>query len=557
MFISRISFIIAAILVPTLCIGETVDRISAKAIITAVTVYQDRAQILRNATVSLRPGTSVVSIENLPVLLQDDSIRVEGVGTAGVVISGIEVKRKFLEQVEEKLAKELEAEIRQLERRSGILDSRRIGLASQKAFFESIRVAWGDRISKELAIGKPTSAELLDASSFVSSGVSKVEEQFRDIDFEKRQIKEKIDALKRRQNEATGSRRKEGKSVEVTLEVSRGGNFTINLFGVVNRAGWEPAYDVRLAPDAGSAELVFRAQVRQQTGEDWKNVALTLSTARPAAGGAPPEITPWHISIRRPMPAPMAMPSAAPRREALYKKAARMSMEMEDNSVGAAIPEAQPEEAAFRTARLDTDGNSVSFRIPKPVDVSADGSQQGSVIAIDKLPVTSEYVAVPKLSPSVYLKAELVNRANYPLMPGQIRIFTGNTFTGTSTMKRVAMGEKFTLPFGSDDQITVKREEQKQHKEAGLFGSNRMLYQYKIEVNNFRKEPQSITVREQLPLADDSEIKVGLEGTTLQPDEKKRDGQLEWKLKLAPGEKKEFSYGILVEYPKDREVSGL
>jgi len=553
--ISTLLLIILAI--PAASLAATGQRIAVQPRITAVTVYTDRAQTVRSATVSLKPGTQIVALEGLPVLLQDDSVRIEGSGTARVTIAGIEVKKRFLEQTAEKRAKELEGEIRGLERKVGSLDAKKAGLSAQKTFLESIRVAWSERLSKELAIGKPTSAELLDAANFVSSGIAKVEEQSRDIETDKRQLKEKIDALRREQREATGSLRKETKNVEVTLEVAREGSFTLNLSGVVSRAGWEPAYDVRLAPDAGSAELTFRALVRQQTGEDWHNVQLTLSTARPASGGAPPELSPWRIAFWRPLP-PAAAPSMPYYPESRAKKALMREMKPEDALVAAAAPAEEEEaSAALQTAQLTSETTSVSFKIPKPVDVAADGSQQSTVIALERLPVTTEYLTVPKLAQTVYLSAELVNQAAYPLLPGQIRIFTGNTFTGSASMKKVAAGEKFTLPFGSDDQVTVKREELKQHKEAGLFGKNRMGYRYKLELNNFRTQTQTITVKDQLPLAGDSEIKVSLEEAALQPSEKKDDGTLVWKLKLAAGEKRELSYEIVVEYPKDREVTGL
>ena len=541
---------------PSVSLAAPPQRIALQPRITAVTVYQDRAQTVRSATLNLKPGTQVIALEGLPVLLQDDSVRLEGNGTARVTIAGIEVKKKFLEQTAEKRARELETEIRLLDRKIGSQDAKKTGLHAQKAFLESIRVAWSDRLSKELAIGKPTSAELLDAAGFVASGIAKAEEQLLDIEVEKRQLKEKIDALKRQQHEVTGSLRKEVKTVEATLEVSREGTFTLQLSGVVSKASWEPAYDVRLSPDGASAELTFRAQVRQQTGEEWNNVGLTLSTARPAAGGAPPELTPWRIAFWRPPP-PAPAPSLRYYPESRAKK--MMLKELpEDRAVASAPPEKEEEApAAFQTAQVAEETTSVSFTIPKPVDVTADGSQQSSVIAIEKLPVATEYVTIPKLSPGVYLTAELENRAAYPLLPGQIRIFTGNTFTGSARMKKVAAGEKFSLPFGNDDQLTVKRDQQKQHKEAGLFGKNRMGYRHTFELHNFRKQPQTVTIKDQLPLAGDSEIKVSLENATIQPGERKDDGTLSWKLKLAAGEKRVFSYEIVVEYPKDKEITGL
>ena len=554
MQLRHLSVLLCACLYPGIVLAAAPTRIPAQATISAVTVYQDRAQVTRSVTVALKPGSQIIAVEGLPVLLQDDSVRVDAKGTARATITGIEVKRSFLSQTADKRVKEIEAELKQLERKLGGLDARKAGLLAQKGFVDSIKVAWGERISQQLAIGKPTTAELNEAMGFVGSNTVKVEDQQRDIEQEKQVIKEQMDALKRKRQEATGSYRKESKTVEVAVETAKEGKLTLDLSGVVNQATWEPGYDVRLAQDGASAELTYRAQVRQQTGEDWNNVPLTLSTARPASGGAPPTLYPWRISFYRPMP--MAMPAAAPMRS--YKKAAKPMM-AENMKADMAMEEEAPapEPAAFQTAQAAAEGTSIAFKIPKPVDIPSDNTRHSTVIALEKLPVSTEYGTVPKLSPVAYLTAELVNKAGWPLMPGTVKIFSGNTFVGSAEMKQVASGEKFTLPFGSDDQITVKREELKQHKEAGMFGKNRMGYRSTITVSNFRKEAQTISVKDQLPLAGDSEIKISLEEATLPPTEKKDDGTLIWKMKLAAGEKKVISYEIVVEYPKDREVTGL
>ncbi|HPX60296.1 MAG TPA: mucoidy inhibitor MuiA family protein [Deltaproteobacteria bacterium] len=548
---------VALMLMPAVAFSAELKRLKASPVITAVTVFADRAQVSRSATLKLRRGSYLIAFENLPVLVQDDSVRVDGKGSAAVTIGGIEVKRAFKEKVAEQRIKELDDAILTLERRQGSLDAQKAGLAAQKSFLDSIRVAWGERISKELAVGRPTSAQLTEASGFVGSGVTRVEEKQRAIDAEKKNLTEKIDALRRQRNESIGSYRKETKSVEVMVEAAREGSLTLELATVVSRASWVPAYDVRLAADAKSADLTFRAMVRQQTGEDWKNVDLTLSTARPSAGGAPPEMHPWRVSLYRPQP-PMAAPSVAYRTMA-KKSRARNGMMMEmagaDMKMAAEVPESAP--AAFATARLSEEQSSVAFRIPRPMDIPADGSQYGSVVAMEKLPVNMEFMAVPKLSPHVFLKSGIINKAAYPLLPGKVNTFVGNTFTGSSQLKKVASGEKFDLFFGADDQVTVKREELKQRKEAGVFGSNKASYRYRIELANYRKAPITLLLRDQLPLAGDEEIKVSLDEPSIKPDEQKNDGTLTWKLPLKAGEKKELNFGILVEYPKEREITGL
>jgi uncharacterized protein (TIGR02231 family) len=213
--------------------------------------------------------------------------------------------------------------------------------------------------------------------------------------------------------------------------------------------------------------------------------------------------------------------------------------------------------AAFETAQISDEQSSVAFHIPRPLDIPSDGSQHGSVVAIEQLPVSMEFMAIPKLSPHVFLKSEIINRTAYPLLPGKVNAFTGNTYTGSSQLKKVASGEKFDLFFGTDDQLTVKREELKQHKEAGLFGKNRVSYRYRIELGNFRKEPLTVTLRDQLPLAGDEEIKISLDDPSIKPDEVKNDGTIVWKTPLQAGEKKSITFGIVVEYPKDREITGL
>ncbi len=550
MKIFRYVLCMTLLLLPALAFSADLKRMSASSRITAVTVYPDRALTSRSASLTLKPGNYLITFDNLPTLIQDDSVRVQGKGGDGITIVGLEVKRAFLEQSGEKRVNALDEEIRGLEYRSELLDAKKGGLSSQKTFLESIRVAWGERISKELAIGRPTSAELQDAAGFIGTGVTRVEEQILDIEREKRGIKEKIDSLRRQKEESTGSSRKETKTVEVMIDVTREGSLTLELSSVIPRAGWAPSYDVRMAADAKTAELTFRAMVRQQTGEDWNNVDLTLSTARPASGGAPPELYPWQIAFPRPqhrMASPMVYEAAGAGSDGFALVGKKM--------VGRALDKEVI--TTFETAQISDEQSSVAFHIPRPLDIPSDGTQHASVVAIEQLPVSMEFVAIPKLSPLVFRKSEIVNRAAYPLLPGKVSTFAGNTFTGSSQLRKVAVGEKFDLYFGSDDQVTVKREELKQHKEAGVFGKNRVSYRYRIELTNFRKEPLTLTLHDQLPVAGDEEIKVSLEDPSIKPEEFGSDGRVTWRSLLKAGEKKELTFGIQVEYPKDREIIGL
>lgn len=531
-----------------------IPSVSAASAISAVTVFPDRAQLTRAATVKLKTGRQQVAFDGLPIGLQDDSVRVTGSGTAGARVIDVKVQRQYLEKPFGEKMKQLLEQKTSAEDAQRAVDGRLASLASQKAFYESVRVGYGERLSKEVLTARPGTAEVGEFVRFVGDGLLAVDAKVREADREKLDLAAKIDALNREISQLRGSGAKESRSVVVELEAAKAGDTTLELSYLVPGASWEPVYDLRLAENGKETELAFRALVRQTTGEAWPEVPLTLSTARPAAGGAPPELFPWHVDFYRPQPT--YYPAAAPApRKLMAKEARSLAYEMLDSAAAAAIPEPEavmPLEAAVEEGRAAT-----LFRLPRTVSIPADGAPQGVTVATATLPTTVTIQAVPKRSAFAFVKSPVTNSLGYPLLPGRANIFNGNTFSGASHLKGMAMGETIDLFFGADEGIKVERKELKQHRDAGFLSGNRQTYSYRIEVTNHKRDPQSVTVLDQLPLADDEAIKISLAETSQKPEINATTGEMKWAMALAPGEKKEISFTIQVEYPKDREVRGL
>ena len=539
------------ILSPSVTVLAQTHTISAVSRISSVTVYPDRAQVTRSGTLSLKAGTNLVTFDALPQLMAEDSLRAEGAGTGRARIAGITVKTVFLERLQEKRIHELEEEILALNRKVESLEARRKALAAQRAFIDSIRVGWGERISRELTLGKPSTAELGEAAKFVGDGIGKVEEQLYDAEAAKKPLLDRIAALKNELEQRRGDRNKEVRSVEVAIEAERAMDFTLTLSYLVGQARWEPSYDVRLAADGKSAELTYRAQVWQKSGEEWPGVKLSLSTASPGAGGAPPELAPWQVALYEP-PRPLTY-GERPKSALSLRRTQELTMAA---PAPAEVTADQMENALPLSAQVAQGQTSVLFNVAQPVDVPADGTRATSVIAMEKVPVAAEFVTVPKLSARVYLKSEVTNKTAYPLLAGQVNVFNDTVFTGKSHLKTVAAGEKFDLYFGADDQVKVKRESAKVRKKAGLLGSNRLSYHCTVELDNFKKHAVTVSLLDQLPLAGNAEIRVSLDEAAPKPDETRQDGTVLWKLNLAPGEKRKVSYDIVIEYPKGRELAG-
>jgi len=533
--------------------GADARQISAASKITDVTVFSDRAMVTRVATVKLEQGENVVTFGGLPQHIAEETLRAGGKGTAAARISGLAVRNVFLESSSEQRIRDLELELEAVERAAQKIDAKRAALAAQRAFIDSIRVGWGERLSKELSAGKPSAAELTEANRFVGDGIYRVEEGSYEAAAEKKPLTEKIAVLKKKLAALNSERRKEVRAVDLTIDAPRAMDLTVELSYLVTQARWEPVYDIRLAPDGKSAELAYRAVVAQRSGEEWQGVNLSLSTATPAVGSAPPELVPWQVSFRE---APVHRELSS---RGMYKAAAAAPMAAGMPAEADAAADSEAADLLPLTAMSSQPQErqtSVLFVVPKPVDVTADGSRQSSLIALERVPLTAGYVTVPKLLPRVFLKSEVVNMTAYPLLAGAVNVFNDNAFVGRSYLKTVAAGEKFDLFFGVDDAVKVKRTATRVRKEAGLLGGNRVSWQCTVDLENFKDSEVTLAVVDQLPVAGNQEIKVMLTDAQPAADERRQDGTVLWKLLLKPGEKRTISYRIDVEYPQGREIAG-
>jgi len=529
-------------------------QIAAESRIAEVTVFNDRALVKRVALVKLAKGENVVTFAGLPLHMAEESLRAAGKGATAVRISGLSVRNMFLESSSEKRVRDIESEIQSLERSVQKIDARRSALVAQKAFIDSIRAGWGERISKELTLGKPTAAELNDANLFVGEAMLKVEVGLFDAVAEQKPLLDKIAALKKQLADISSNRGKEVRTVDLTIDADAAMDLTVELSYLILQARWEPLYDIRLAQDGRSAELAYRAVVSQNSGEEWQGVNLSLSTATPSAGSAPPELQPWRINFQepvRPLPrysrpmlkaaAPSAMAEAADSSQSEYAGSATVAEFL------------QATEQASQPMERQT---SVLFVISKPVDIPGDGSRQNSLIGLERIPVKAEFVTVPKLSPGVFLKSDVTNATSYPLLAGTVHVFNDSAYVGRSHFKAVAPGEKFELFFGAVDSVKVKRQVTRVRKDAGILAGNSVSWNCTVELENFRSEEILLSLFDQIPIAGNQEIKVAIKDVRPDAFETLQEGKVSWKLLLKPGEKKVVTYQIAVEYPKGREISG-
>ncbi|MEQ9503707.1 MAG: mucoidy inhibitor MuiA family protein [Deltaproteobacteria bacterium] len=270
-----------------------------------VTVYRQGARVRRRVEVA--PVEDTLSIPGLPLALTDGTVRVsviEAEGGADLVVRSVHVglyvapKGSLPEPPDE-------TEIRELERRIEKLDVEREDLELENALLGDMEVP--ARPEPEEGKAPPASPiaarELLE--SFVHEARTTRSERRRTIEDEITQLKKRLTELRMRREEASTARRISTREVTKTVVAKLSGSATRAVLALdyhVGGARWAPAYQVRLAKDATSAEIVQRALVCQQSGEDWRGVRLSLSTANPMTWTELPELSALRIGKRQASP---------------------------------------------------------------------------------------------------------------------------------------------------------------------------------------------------------------------------------------------------------------
>lgn len=506
--------------------------------ISAVTVYPDRAAISREARVVLAAGRQRLRLANLPYDLDPATLRVSGAG-APATIRGFDVETAWL-------GASPEAAVRQLEARAQALADRQRALADEQALHERqldvlVKAAseTGAGLAKQVAAGKAdlgTWQRLLD---FLEARQRTEARALQALLPRARQLEAERKAIEAERAKLRGARRERVRHLEVDLESPAGGAFTLGASYVMPRAGWTPAHDARLSADGKALAWTAYGVVTQQTGEAWNDVALTLSTARPAEGAHPPDLPSWFLSTYVPRPAP-AMRA--------------------DNRRLAPMAEAEDAAAAPAPEAVAIDqGVSVTLAVPGAVTVPADGAPHQAPLGSWSLAPATRYRAIPRETPLAFLEVSATAPARIPLLPGPVQGYVGRDFVGQVPLASdVSPGQRFSLALGVDRAIGIARRRlEKQAGEAGLFGKAAVTrYRYEVTVANHKAAPQTVTVLEPLPRSTDARVTVRVTEASLPPDASE-PGSLTWEIPLKPHEARTLRWGYEVSAPPELPVTGL
>ncbi|KAJ7847749.1 hypothetical protein B0H14DRAFT_911486 [Mycena olivaceomarginata] len=211
-------------------------------------------------------------------------------------------------------------------------------------------------------------------------------------------------------------------------------------------------------------KLIYKAAIKQNTGESWDNVPLQLETSTPTFGLGVPKLSPWNVDIYQ----PPSGPTPARVRAVAVTDQTRPSWrtppswhtpipgqieDFRDESRSRSPPHAsyfsadEEEDMGHEEAAVTSSGNvNATFRVPGLVTIPC-GRRRTQFHHRGATPkATMSWVAVPKGEARAHLTAYITNASDYTLLSGTANVYVDRSFIARSVVPRVSSQESFSLP---------------------------------------------------------------------------------------------------------------
>lgn len=530
------------------------DTFTADARVDLVTIYPGHATVTRLITLDLPAGQHDIIVPDLPQGLSPQGLRVSA--PTGTQIGAVNLANDRLPVTPDQSAPEIVAAKEEVERLESILRDSDAAIAvirlrvaaadAQITFLQNLaqgragNALTDGSIANIQALAQMVGSETLAArqTAFDAEQEAKAAERARQDD---------LDALKDAQQALAALMvpEQDGSVLTFTLNAAKAGAYTVDISSVEGFANWAPVYDMRLTTGNAAVLDIDRAVViSQQSGQDWNDVQLVLSTARPGEQTAPSEVWPQP---RRIIP-----------KDDLDREGGVGLLSADAQSFarsGAVMMEDALAAPTAVTAQADFSGATVTYTYPGRVTIR--NGVDDLRLALDTLSLDADVwaEAVPSRDSIAYRMAEFTNTTGEVLLPGQALLFADGTMIGFDQMSLLAAGADQRLGFGPLDGLRLTRAmPRKSEGDVGVFTSANQLNELVVmTVENLTGQDWPVLVRDAFSYTEQEDLEVDLTtsppATRLNPEG--RRGILEWDLELYAGATQEIVLDYTLTWPSD------
>jgi uncharacterized protein (TIGR02231 family) len=539
---------------------------NVKSKIENVTVFTNGAQVFRSSPVTVGPGITVFTFENLEPSIESKSIQVAGTGN--FVIMDVQHSIKYPEAGQNgssaqnpknmKHIRLLEDSLVMMNFDLEEIAIKQEALAIEKNTLLNNRMIKGETKRDTLNLLKDAMVFLREKLNNINSELMKLKKEQYAMTIKKQKMQDNLVLLNNynlNNNELVKDETKYLIIVTVSAETSTNGTITLNY--MMQNAGWTASYDLRAKGTGGNMQLTYKAQVFQNTGIDWNDVKLTLSTANPNENNTKPTLNTWWLSFYNPNQYryPMSGSGGVPAPE-ISSMAKNSPKETSRDNFSDNNGESTLQTIADYTVAEENVAN-VEYEIKLPYTIPSDGNTH--FVAVQTKDIVAEYThfAAPKLDKDAFLVAKIKDWDELNLAAGNASIYFDGTFVGESYINPGSLTDTLDITLGRDKNIVVTRIKQKDKIKEKIVGDDKMkLVSYEITVRNTKSSASNFNLQDQMPVSPNKEVVVTLvesSGAEVDTD----TGILNWKMNIKPKETKKVTLTYSITFPKDKTIAGL
>ena len=529
----------------------TDDRNIVNADLKTVTVYKSGAELSHTTAATLKTGSNELIIENVSNAMDINSIQIKAPNE--VTIMGVEFANNYIANTEKTpRIKLLEDSIDHISKAYNRLDMQTNNDNDLLGVLKQNRDIKGTQNGLSVA-------ELMKMMDYYKAKTIELQNEIYSLNEKKVKLSETLGVLRSQLQEEQSKNATVGGRLILQLSAAVAGKYDFAVSYITPNAYWTPNYDIRVENTKSPLKLVYKANIVQTTGIDWKKVKMSLSTSTPNQFGSAPLLNGWYLRYITPM-----VYNYKSNANVAYNAPAMYDRELSETIVTTGYSVKRAKKVSADQANydgmqdhLDIQENAlnVTFDIDLPYSILSNGKAQTATLQTVEIPADYKYYAVPKLDKDVYLLAYVTDWQKLNLLAAEANIILEGTYVGKTYIDPNSTLDTLNFTLGRDKRVAVKREKLADFSSVKFLGSNKLQkFTYEITVKNNKKESVELILKDQYPLTTSKEIEVEL------IDDGKAEvntdlGILNWKLNLNAGESKKIRFVYSVKYPKDKSLN--
>ena len=417
--------------------------------------------------------------------------------------------------------------------------------------------------------------EIKEAATFYRTRTLEINKEITRLNKEQREYSTSMEETRFQLVELNYNENMRSNQVVVLLDCPQKMDVESTLKYLVSDCGWAATYDLSAQDLVQKINLKYKAQVYNNTGNEWKGVKLTLSTADPQLSASHPELTPWYLYNTSGYTQTKSGYYAPKRANVGYRNAAVTNINSANERVydnyyvqGKDEGKVMWENNKFQLGQQKNIGNvpvkmrtiqitelTTEFAIEDRFSCPSDAKPYTVDVKEVDLEANFSHITVPKLDRSAFLIASIDGWQDLELIPGPTNVYFGGVYVGISEIDTRNVSDTLRLSFGRDEKVTVLRKLKKEYSTKKVVGNTKKdSYMYEIAVRNNRSVPIQIEVFDQIPISKTNDISVMVDELS-GGDRNEETGEVTWKLNVSSGQVSGKELGYTVKYPKNTNVA--